>query len=408
MNSNLTILRARLVFPVAGPPIDGGRIAIEKGTIRAVGADLDSAGERDLGNVAILPGLVNAHTHLEFSTLAEPLGRPGMSLPDWLRMVIGWRRGAESNVELAVARGLTESVGAGTAVVGEIATADWRGSANLPAEIPTTVLFHESIGPTLPRAEQSTAAAGAFLAAPAARSDLLAAISPHAPYTVHPRLLAGLVELSRRHDVPLAMHLAESREELELLEAGDGPFRELLAAADGWDPAAEARLGSVLAYLRELARAPRSLVIHGNYLSADESEFLAAHRDTMSVVYCPRTHAFFAHEPYPLTRLLDSGVRVALGTDSRASNPDLSVLAEVRHVAAQHPDVAPATVLQLGTQSGAAALGLSDRFGTIEPGKAANFAIVALGDDSHADPHELLFAPEARVVQTWIQGRATG
>jgi cytosine/adenosine deaminase-related metal-dependent hydrolase len=348
--------------------------------------------------------VVNAHTHLEFSSLAEPLGSPGMSLPDWLRLVMDHRRAAGDDAQRAIPRGLEECARAGTTAVGEIATTDWRTCDGLPQNMPTSVMFHESIGPTLLRAQQAVAAAEVFLASAGPRTEIRPALCPHAPYTVHPHLLSSLVELSQRYRVPVAMHLAETREELELLHLSSGPFRELLESVDAWDPAEDPRFASIVDYLAELARAPRALVIHGNYLDGEEIEFLGAHRKTMSVVYCPRTHDYFAHEPYPLARLLAAGLSMALGTDSRASNPDLSLFEEMRHVAAHHPDVDPATVLRLGTLGGATALGLDDRLGTIELGKTANFTIVAVGDDTPADPHELLFAPEARVVATWIEG----
>ena len=130
-------------------------------------------------------------------------------------------------------------------------------------------------------------------------------------------------------------------------------------------------------------------MIHGNYLAADELEFLALERDGMSLVYRPRTHAYFGHDPYPLAKLLALGASVALGTDSRASNPDLSVLAEMRHVARSHRSIPPEVVLSLGTRAGARALGREGEAGTLEPGKLANLAIVPIADRWSADPHEL-------------------
>jgi cytosine/adenosine deaminase-related metal-dependent hydrolase len=161
----------------------------------------------------------------------------------------------------------------------------------------------------------------------------------------------------------------------------------------------------VLDYLRELTAAPRALAIHGNYLAADEIEFLAAHADRLAVVYCPRTHAWFGHTPYPLAHMLSAGVRVALGTDSRASNPDLSLLEEMRFVARHHPQLDPARVLELGTLAGALALGRDGDIGTLEPGKLANLAMVPLPEYEAVDPHELLFDSALAVCQTWYRGR---
>jgi cytosine/adenosine deaminase-related metal-dependent hydrolase len=217
-------------------------------------------------------------------------------------------------------------------------------------------------------------------------------------------LLSALVELSRKYRVAVAMHLAETREELELLHLGSGPFRELLTELGVWEGAEDARLPYVVEYLAELAKAPRALVIHGNYLDAEEIEFLAAHRQTMSVVYCPRTHAYFGHQSYPLGRMLDAGASVALGTDSRASNPSLSVFEEMKFAAQSHPGVDKAAIVRMTTLGGARALGLEATIGTLERGKRADFAVIALGEGDASDPHELLFAPESRVVGACVGG----
>ncbi len=401
-------LRARFVFPVCSPPIADGVVTIRAGQIVRVGSATDDVRVRDLGHAAILPGLVNAHTHLEFSDLATPLGTAGTNLPDWITDVIGHRRTAGAEAVAAVVRGLEESLVAGTTTLGEIATTDWRTAGGLPEPRPTTVMFHEAIGPTLSRAQMAVAAAEAFLSAAPGNETTRPALSPHAPYTVHSRLLTALVEMSREHKVPLAMHLAESREELELLTLESGPFRDLLEDVGAWDASDGARLSCILDYLTELARAHRALVIHGNYLDDEEIEFLAGHAARMSVVYCPRTHAYFGQEPYPLARMLAAGVAMALGTDSRASNPDLSVLEEMKAAAAAHADVSREALVRMATRGGAAALGLGDAVGTLEAGKRADLAVVGLGGSGADDPHEVLFAPESRVVETWLGGLRVG
>lgn len=201
------------------------------------------------------------------------------------------------------------------------------------------------------------------------------------------------------------MHLAESPEELELLATGGGPFRTLLEELQAWSPGAIPIGTRVLDYLRVLATAPRAVVVHGNYLAADEIEFLAAHADRMSVVYCPRTHARFGHARYPLAKMLAVGVPIALGTDSRASNPDLSLLAEMRFVAQQHPEVASETILSMGTSNGAAR-GYGDGLGTLAVGSLANLAVVPLAEREAADPYELLFDSALPACQTWYRGRS--
>ncbi|REK18662.1 MAG: chlorohydrolase [Planctomycetota bacterium] len=404
MGSERTVLKALVVFPVSDPPISGGTVTVEGDRIVAVGGAPGST-LRDLGNVAILPGFVNAHTHLEFSDLAAPFGVAGTPLPAWIRLLLAHRRESAAAGTAAASEGLRQCLHGGTTTIGEIATSDWRSADDLPAERPSSVMFHESIGPTRARAQAAVTAAEAFLSAERGLADILPGLSPHAPYTVHVELLSELVALSRRFDVPLAMHLAESREELELLTQGSGPFRELLEAGGNWDPTPQARLPRVLDYLHHLAEAPRALVIHGNYLDDDEIAFLASRATTMSVVYCPRTHAYFGHSSYPLPEMLAGGVHVALGTDSRASNPNLNMLEELRFAAMAHPDVSLAALVRMATLDGARALGLADRTGSLEPGKRADLVMVALGEGDADDPHELLSAPASRVVAAGTWGR---
>jgi cytosine/adenosine deaminase-related metal-dependent hydrolase len=196
----------------------------------------------------------------------------------------------------------------------------------------------------------------------------------------------------------MAMHLAESREELELLRDGTGPFQELLDERSMWDADAIPRASRPLDYLRMLAESPRALIVHGNYLDAGELSYLAAQRERMSLVYCPRTHDYFFHSPYPLGQALALGVRVALGTDSRASNPDLCLFDEMRHVARTHPTVDPQQVLRMGTLDGAESLGYQGQMGSITPGKRNELIAIPLSDASLDDPSEILasiFAEES-------------
>jgi cytosine/adenosine deaminase-related metal-dependent hydrolase len=220
---------------------------------------------------------------------------------------------------------------------------------------------------------------------------------------VHPELLKRLVALACDQNLPVAMHLAESREELQLLRDGTGPFQQLLDGRSMWDPDAIPRNSRPLDYLRVLSEAPRALVIHGNYLDDEEIAFLAEYRDRLSVVYCPRTHTYFGHEPYPLEKMLGAGVRVVLGTDSRASNPDLSLLAEMRFVAKRFPSLAPAAILEMGTQASADALGFGNEVGSIGPGKFAD--LIALPCPTSDDPLEAILHGDAQPSHVFVRGR---
>lgn len=392
-------LRARTVYPVDRPAIDGGTVTIDGEWIVSVGTREMATGPiEDLGDVALVPGFVNAHTHLEFSHLRKALGRPGMPLIEWLPLAIAERSSHSGTVADSLSAGVHESLLAGTCAIGEIVTAE-AGTYPADVEVPM-VSFLEVIGFSRARAASAFAALRDRLAS-AQRLFSCVGLSPHAPYTVSPELLKELVSLATEQSLPMAMHLAESVEELALITDGKGPFRDLLEARSMWDSEAIPAGSRLLDYLQALAGAPRSLIIHGNYLGADEHEFLAEHSDRMSLVYCPRTHAYFDHPTYPLADLLKLGVRVALGTDSRASNPDLGVRGEVRQVVHTHAGVPAEAVLRMATSDAATALGCDAECGSITPGKLANLVAIPTNSDSLAE----LLAGSGDVQAVWYRGR---
>lgn len=377
-------VRARWVVPVDRPPLRNGVVTMAGGRILSVGKSSSGPPPLDLGDVALLPGLINAHTHLEFSAFDKPWGMPGQPFHLWLSQIIARRRELFTEPidraalnQQAVQQGLVESHAAGVVGVGEIAVSDWSHAALDTAERPeTAVIFYELLGLASERVEPLLAEARLHLSRGlhSSHADKTGAVryglSPHAPYTVNPRLLHEAVALSAETQTPLAMHLAESWEELELLQSHSGGLVEVLKSVDRWYPGELPRGLRPLDYLQTLATAHRSLVIHGNFLVEDEWEYIAK-QPQMSVVYCPRTQSHFNHGDYPLAEMLKAGVRVAIGTDSRSSNPDLSLWKELKHIALRHPAVSPAEVLKLGTMNGAEALGIGKDWGSITPGKRA-------------------------------------
>jgi cytosine/adenosine deaminase-related metal-dependent hydrolase len=397
-------LRAWFVFPVDRPAIENGVVTIEGERIVAVGAKPQADDVTDLGDVALLPGLVNCHTHLEFSDLRRPLGQPGIPFIDWIRLVIAERGRRDVDASQPIATGLMESSRGGVATIGDIAQELNKVHADTACDL--TVLL-EVIGFSQARAESSLAAVSGRLHAATGKPNVQFGVSPHAPYTVSPALLNRLVAHAKERTLPVAMHLAESTEELELLATGAGPFQELLEERSMWDAGAIPRGSRPMDYLQMLAGAPRALVIHGNYLDAEEREFLGSRADRMSVVYCPRTHAYFEHPPYPLRELLECGARVGLGTDSRASNPDLNLMEDMRHVARKHSAIDPEVVLRMGTLTGAEALGRDRDVGSITPGKLANLVAAPLkshGKVSTAEALGEILTGEQWAPRVWLRG----
>jgi cytosine/adenosine deaminase-related metal-dependent hydrolase len=344
-----------------------------------------------LGDVAILPGLINAHTHLEFSDLTAPLA--AATFPEWIRSVLDARRGRVSGPRDAIRRGWKESIAAGTAAVGEIATADETYN-ELAAIGARGAVYREVLGLRDEAVEIGLATARRFVAG-AAPTTLTRGISPHAPYSLHPELFRGLIDIAVDSGAPVAMHVAETREELDLLAHERGGLVDLLASLGLWRPGLFADARRPLDYLRGLGRCRRALVVHGNYLAEDELDFLAT-QPQMSVAYCPRTHAAFGHAAHPWKRMRERGVRVVFGTDSRASNPDLSLFRELQWVHRSGGEATAGELLRMATRDAAAALGMEEELGAISPGRAACVTVAAPGGPPGVAIWGRLLSPEAR------------
>ncbi len=382
--------RARWVFPGDGEPLENATVETVGGRIAAVHTLVDPTAV-DLGNVALIPALVNAHTHLEFSGLAVPL-EPSRPFARWIETLVAHRRNRSDPLERLLETGAGELVATGTGLAGEIATDD-RVPELIPPGVAGAVVFREILGLAPERSDDLFAVAERFLAASDAPGVepapiRIRGVSPHSPYTVHPDLYRRLVDLAADRRAPVAIHLAETLAERELLADGTGELVEMLQRFGVWRDGLIAKGTRPLDYLIPLEKVERALAVHGNHLDADEKAFLASHPH-VALVYCPRTHAYFGHPLHPWRELLERGASVALGTDSRASNPDLSLWEEVRFLRRWFPDVPPRTLLELGTLRGARALGVEGEFGTLSEGKRAHAAVVQLAERD-ADPWNLL------------------
>lgn len=395
--------RARWLFPVDGDPIENGTVEIECGRIAAVHSRLDPYAE-DLGNVALIPGLVNAHTHLEFSHLGEPIG-PAHPFTGWIRALVAHRREQAAAPATSIAQGLQECLNCGVTTVGEIATSDEQWDSGKDSQ-PRVIVFRELLGLRPEQSAEQLRIAHGHVSRYTEKPDrIIAGLSPHAPYSVHPELFRKLIDLAKQSQLPVAMHLAETRAELELLADGTGEFAEMLRAFGVWSDDAIPRGSTPLDYLHVLVDAPRALIVHGNYLTTEELDFIAGHPQ-LTLVYCPRTHAYFGHSPHTWQALLSQrNDAVALGTDSRASNPDLDLWGEVLFLKRQFPQADPALLLQLATLNGAHALGLEETVGSLSTGKQADIAVVALPEAGSGSAFSLLFDSSSRVVSTMCQGR---
>jgi cytosine/adenosine deaminase-related metal-dependent hydrolase len=409
---NAWTLTARWLIPIDGPPLPRGTLTIEGERIVAIEPYGQRTASLDFGNVAVLPGFVNAHTHLDLSGMR---GRcpPTADFIQWLRGVVRYRRSRVPDLPAwNVFDGAMQAARAGTTLLGDIVGAD-ASNGYRPPECCRCVAFKELLGLPFERIQPAWEAGVRWVKLPTDGTSILRrALSPHAPYSVHQLLFrqvaararqqcAGSREVNRPHlQLPVAIHLAETRDELDLIERRTGPFVEFLTALGVWHP--DGLVQSVGQLVELFADAGPVLFIHCNYLDP-----ATPMPPNATIVYCPRTHAAFGHPPHPFREFLRRGVRVALGTDSLASNPDLDILAEARFVHRHYPDVPAAKVLRTITLSGAEALGWETETGSLTPGKSADLVLLPLPDADRIDPCALVLQSAKSATAVLFRGQWT-
>ncbi|MDB4631929.1 amidohydrolase family protein [bacterium] len=358
------------IVPVTSQPITDAYVSCKNGIIQSISKNKPNGKIVGIDGV-LYPGLINAHTHLEFSDLKKPLGVPGTPFTDWIKLVMEYRTSRDQErLHTSITKGLAESESHGVSAIGDISTFEYRDSI-VPATA-EAVVFRELIGFQAAQADSQMKIAEDHLSEPES-NWYRPALSPHAPYSTNKKILDQAIQLSHKRKIPLAMHLAETREELELLASHSGPFFDLLNQIGVWEKNNLTDLTKPLDFLQRLSCASRALVVHGNYLNNKELQFISENRDILHLVFCPRTHAFFQHDRYPLEEILKRDIPIAIGTDSRASNPDLSIWDELQHIASKFPEISPHNILKMGTINSAKALGVDKHFGSIEVGKRAAF-----------------------------------
>jgi cytosine/adenosine deaminase-related metal-dependent hydrolase len=379
------VLRARVVLPVSCPPIENGAVRISGNRIVAVGRwrDLASDATRntvDLGEVVLLPGLVNAHCHLDYTGMAGEFPPP-QDFTDWIKLITTAKAAwTYSDFAESWLRGAKMLVQTGTTTV-----ADIEAVPELLPEIweatPLRVFsFLEMTGIKSRRDPrvivQKTIAKIESLPAGRCRAWL----SPHAPYSTVPELLRLSAHTARRHHWRLTTHVAESAPEFEMFMHARGRMFDWLLRNER-DMSDCGRVSPVQHLERNGLLGENLLAVHANHLVPRDVQLLARHRT--SVVHCPRSHAYFRHQPFPRRELADAAVNVCLGTDSLAtvyktrSQPiQLDLFEEMRVLAATDPALSPKTILEMVTINGARALGMAGQIGELSEKGFADIIVV--------------------------------
>ncbi len=374
------ILRARTVLPVTLPPIEDGAVCISEGRILAAGRWKDLRRlfpdtTTDLGEVLLLPGLVNAHCHLDYTDMAGQLAPPKL-FPDWIKGLLGlkahwnysdyaqsWLRGAQ----MLLRHGVTTV--ADIEAVPELLPEVWAATplrvhsylemTCVKSRRPARQILQEAVD----KIESLSAAQGT------------PGLSPHAPYSTTPELLRLSAKAARKKGWRLTTHLAESEPEFEMYQSRRGPLFDWLKNQRDM---ADCGHGSPVQHLEKQGLlSDRFLAAHVNYLGPHDAALLG--QRNVSVAHCPRSHLYFRHQPFPRRELMAAGVNICLGTDSLASvrktrgEPlELDLFAEMRAFAGANPGLPPASILQMATINGAHAFGLEGKIGELSPGSQAD------------------------------------
>jgi len=379
--------RASWVLPISESPIRDGWVAVDRGRVVAVGrrSANRSEPEIDLGRVALLPGLVNAHTHLELSYLRDEVP-PASEFVTWIRGVMAARRRhpdpRDRQIMRAIDEAIVEAAATGTAIVGDISNTLVTYEPLARGPLAAAVVFYELIRFNADDPEAFVEAAQREIEALGSDEDrserIIPTLAAHAPYSVAPLVFRFIRQAIDRHPfAPCSVHVAESVEEVEFIRSGQGPWRALLEELGAWNPRWTPPGGTPVEFLEDCGFLDRRvLVVHGVQMTADDLQRLATHGATL--VTCPRSNGHTGAGAPPLDDFYGSGVAVAVGTDSLASAPDLNVFAELATMRALAPAVPAGSLLASATIVGARALGFDAEYGTIEAGKRARLLAVAL------------------------------
>ena len=374
--------RADWVLPISDDPIRSGWVSIDDNRITGVGTGAAPDGV-SLGRAAILPALVNVHTHLELSYLHERVPA-GTGFTEWVRRLMALRRlypdPSATEIVLAVRGAITAARASGTGLVGDISntlvTVPFLREAGMAA-----LVFHELLGFNVADPVGRVRAASAAIAASdAGERDVRVTLAAHAPYSVSPAMFRAIRTAVDEQPAPAtAVHLGESSDEVEFLRHGAGSFRTLLEELGVWAPEWEPPGVSPVAYLSDLGFLDRcSLVVHGVQFDGDDLSRLATLGAT--IASCPRSNVHVGVGSPPLEAFYAMDVNVAFGTDSLASVADLNLFAELREAHRIAPRVPARRLLESATLTGARALGFGDEFGSIDTGKRAALIAVRIPD----------------------------
>jgi cytosine/adenosine deaminase-related metal-dependent hydrolase len=402
------IIAADWIFPVTFPPLRHHAIVFENGRIREIRPAVPS--DPYVDGACILPGLINTHTHLAYTTLRNLFDDQPFFL--WIRKLTTWKYQSMTDADFAAAtqEGIAENLQAGITTIADLS--DSESSLQVLSRGPLRGIFYwEIFGVEKEQAEKTWEnLPGTYAKLQQYRTDRLRiGVSPHSCYTVRPELYANVAAWTLAEKIPVSFHVAESKLEEEFISSRKGPIAEFLK-----DRAADWKI-SESSSIRHLAKTgifrTKPLVAHAVQASLSDLKILAD--AGVAISHCPKSNAKFGHGIAPLSQMLDYGIRVGLGTDSAASNNRFDLFEEARfglllQRVTQNFTLSEQKMLELMTIDGARALEMQDSIGSLEPGKFADFVIVSMPsaykEAQHVLHHLIHNSTPSDVLKTVIGG----
>ena len=407
------ILRARTILPVTAPPIEDGAVFIAGNKIRSVAPWKDLRPHLrekflDLGDVILLPGLVNAHCHLDYTDMAGELSPP-KTFTDWIGAITAHKTGwSYSDYARSWLRGAHQLLKTGTTTV-----ADIECMPDLLPEVwdatPLRIFsFLEMTGIKSRRAPKEILREAVEMIDSLRHPRNRAWLSPHAPYSTLPELLKLAARTAQKRKWRVSIHVAESVQEFEMFQHARGEMHDWLKRNERDN--SDCGFGSPVAHLaRSRLLGENVLAIHVNCLARGDATLLA--KNKTHVVHCPRSHDYFKHPKFERERLAAAGVNLCLGTDSLATTrkhgklkPELDMFAEMRALADTDKSVLPEEILQMATINGARALSLAEKIGQLAANASADLIAIPFTGKT-ARIHAAVLEHSGNVAASLIEGR---
>lgn len=375
------VYRARIVMPMSSPIIENGALVLRDGKIIALGSAVDllknysSAIAHDLGEVILLPGLINAHCHLEYGMMRHRI-TPKNNFTEWIQEIVEIKASLnERDFLTAIGEGAKELLSWGCTTVVNNAS-----FPRLLLQLPKLPLRCWHLLEVMDirgqkQGDDFLKAVECFFQQDVNNSNGGFGIAPHAPQTASKKLYAAARDLAQKHEILFSTHLAESKEEVSMFAKQSGSLFEFLKSLGrnmddcGFETPLQALLSNDLL--------PKgAMLIHMNFLNHEDRLLLGTRGDDFSIVHCPGTHQFFKREPFDYPFFKEHGFSISLGTDSLASNQELNLFYEMQTMAAAFPELGPEEILHMVTLNPAVAIGCKGKLGELSVGAYADMIAI--------------------------------